>query len=255
MSKRAKSDFYILIAEDIPAFSKIVADRLREEGYVVSVVSNGREALASVEMKLPDLILLDIVMPEMDGREACKRLRRKYPSLYIIMLTALDADEDKLLGYQIGADDYVTKQKYSLREVVARIDSVFERDNRIEAFIEDSKSTLGSSSNASLNFGNIIVNLIKRKAYRSGELVELSPREFDLLCFFVANANQFFTRQDILSKVWAINDVSRWDSHNVVVDKHVSRLRRVFDDDPSDQHSLFQRDESFNRYALVSSNR
>lgn len=208
----------VLVVDDEENIVNIIAFNLKKEGYEVLTASDGEEAVEIACSKQPNLILLDIMMPKMDGYEACKKIREKY-NMPIIMLTARAEEIDKVLGLEMGADDYVTKP-FGTRELIARV-----KANLRRSIVKE--NGVNSSDNV-LEFGRLVIDLDKFEARKNGEILELTFREFELLKFLAQNLNQVFSRETLLEKVWGyeyFGDVR-------TVDVTVRRLREKVEDNP-----------------------
>lgn len=208
----------ILVVDDEKNIVDIIKFNLKKEGYEVLTASNGREAIDVNEKEKPDLIMLDIMMPEIDGYEACKKIREKY-NTPIIMLTARAEELDKVLGLELGADDYVTKP-FGTRELMARV-----KANLRKKAVPAEKSAAGENS---LVFGNLVIDNDMFEIKKNGEKVELTLREFELLKFLASAKGQVFSREVLMEKVWG------YDYYGDVrtVDVTVRRLREKLEDDP-----------------------
>ena len=211
----------ILVVEDDPELSALVAGRLRESGYAVEAAADGPSALASVERQVPDLVLLDVMLPGIDGLEVCRRLRAAHPLLYIIMLTARADELDRVVGLEVGADDYVTKP-FSLQELVARVRAALRRLRLTE------ERSVHAAADAPLRFDDLDVDPVRHEVRRRGEPVHLTVREFDLLLFLARHPDRPFTRAQLLDQVWDI----QYEGYDRTVDSHVQRLRAKVEDDP-----------------------
>ncbi|MEP6599422.1 MAG: response regulator transcription factor [Actinomycetota bacterium] len=206
----------ILVVDDDETLAEIVAGYLERAGHTVQQVSDGRAALTAVADQPPDLVILDLMLPEIDGLEVCRQVRAKHPDLPVIMLTALGEAEDRIAGLEVGADDYVTKP-FSPRELVLRVESVLRR------------ARPAPSERVDLVAGSIRVDPVARRATRDGADLALTVRELDLLTFLIAHPGQAFTRTDLMKHVWG------WtfgDQSTVTV--HVRRLREKIEQDPTD---------------------
>ena len=212
----------ILVVEDDAELCELVAGRLRETGYEVDTAGTGVEALQRVEAHMPDLVILDIMLPELDGLEVCRRLRADHPLLYIIMLTARTGEVDRVVGLEVGADDYVTKP-FSLQELVARVRSALRRLR----LTQEQAAEPGDTETA-LAYDDLAIDPMRREVRRAGELLHLTVREFDLLVFLARNPDRPFTRMQLLDKVWDI----QYEGYDRTVDSHVQRLRAKIEDDP-----------------------
>jgi two-component system alkaline phosphatase synthesis response regulator PhoP len=207
----------ILIVEDEESILMPLEDNLRLEGYEVASAADGLAGLAMAAKGPYDLIILDIMLPKMDGFEVCRRLRRDRVMIPILMLTAKSQEIDKVLGLELGADDYVTKP-FSSRELLARIKAILRRAQEPKQELE------------SCRFGDVEVDFTKYEAKKKGLPVPLTALEFSLLHYLVRNKGRVVHRNEILDNVWG-NDVYV-DARTV--DKHISLLRRKFEDDAQD---------------------
>lgn len=211
-------DKKILIVDDEKNIVDIIAFNLKKEGYTILKAADGVEGVKLVMEENPDLILLDIMMPKMDGYEACKKIREK-KNTPIIMLTARAEEVDKVLGLELGADDYVTKP-FGIRELMARVKANLRRQIvQEEAAAEEADGCV---------FGRLNVNLERYEVRKDGRVLELTLREFELLKFLTQQKGQVFSREILLEKVWGyeyFGDVR-------TVDVTVRRLREKLEDDP-----------------------
>jgi DNA-binding response OmpR family regulator len=208
----------ILVIEDNTGIQMSLRDEFESEGYQVSVAGNGQEGLDKAKEEHPDLIILDIMLPLVNGFEVCQRLRKAGDHTPIIMLTAKDKEIDKILGLELGADDYVTKP-FSLREMVSRVKTIFRRIGEY------------SASSDTGRIGDTEFDFKKYEAKKRGQMIEFTPLEYQLIHFLVNNREQVLTRDEILEKVWGEN--------NVVVslrtiDTHITNIRKKIEDDPAD---------------------
>lgn len=202
----------ILVVEDAPEFQEILRVALESDGYRVSVVDTGEEALEHVRHFQPDVVLLDLVLPGLDGTEVCRQLRT-FTDAYIVMVTGKDAEVDKLIGLAVGADDYLTKP-FSPRELVARVNVLLRRP-RMGSI--DQQPTL-------VRIGDVELNTESREVLVESETLELTRIEFDLLATLCSNPNMVYSRQLLLETVWGD---SWFDDH--VVDVHIGNLRKKID--------------------------
>ena len=205
----------VLVVDDDPTVREVVCTYLRADGYAVSEADNGEAALTMIRRAPPDLVVLDVMLPGVDGLEVCRQLRGS-TDLPIIMLTALGSEEDRVVGLELGADDYLTKP-FSPRELVLRVGSVL---RRVRESISPDPTTLTD--------GDLVVDGASRQVRVGGRPVTLTVREFDLLRFLVANPGQVFTRAELLERVWGW---SFGDQSTVTV--HVRRLREKVEPDPT----------------------
>ena len=208
----------ILIVEDEASFSEALEFLLKREGFDVEVADDGRKALTQFEANGADLILLDLMIPEVSGTEVC-RIIRTTSQVPIIMLTAKDAEIDKVVGLELGADDYVTKP-YSSRELLARIKAVMRRQSA------DNES---SESTGTLIVGPIQMNIDKHQVSVKGVQISLPLREFELLEFFMRNPGRVLTRNQIIDRVWG----GDYFGDTKTLDVHVKRLRAKIEADPA----------------------
>jgi two-component system alkaline phosphatase synthesis response regulator PhoP len=208
---------HILIVDDEPVIVESLAYSLRREGYAVTVAENGPDALEFFDRDHPDLVVLDIMLPGMDGLEVCKRLRQK-STVPIIMLTARSDEVDRILGLEIGADDYLPKP-FSFRELLARIHSIFRRVTLDQQ----------SESNNSIRIGNLIVDSVARRVNKNGQELQLSAREFELLFYLMSQAGRACGRQELLTQVWG----QEWTGDPRTLEVHVRWLRLKVEDDPT----------------------
>jgi len=201
----------VLIVEDEPDIRDLVVHHLKREGYLVSAASSGEEALRQVQAAPPDLVLLDLMMPAMDGLEVCRRLRQDPATamLPIVMLTAKGDEVDRVLGLEIGADDYVVKP-FSPKELLARVRAVLRR----------SRSAPGA---APLRLGALVMDLGTHTVSVGGEALALTPKEFDLLRALVEARGRVLSREFLLDRVWGYSRASEIESRTV--DVHIRRLR------------------------------
>lgn len=208
----------ILIVEDEPNILELVAYNLEKEGWNVLKATTGDQGWNAIQNDRPDLVLLDLMLPGMDGMEVCRRTRENQATrgIPIIMLTAKSEEVDRVLGLETGADDYVTKP-FSPRELVARIRAVLRRAERLP----------GEEQKEMLSLGPIRIDLRQHKVTLNGENVELTPKEFDLLQLLVAHPGRAFTREFLLEHLWGYE----FFGDTRTVDVHVRRLRQKIEVD------------------------
>lgn len=205
----------ILVVDDEKNIVDIVAFNLHKEGYEVVVARDGEKCLEAFEKEQPDLVLLDIMMPKMDGFEACRRIREK-SQVPIIMLTARAEEVDKVLGLELGADDYVIKP-FGVRELLARIKANLRRQDPAR-----------DESGSVMHFGNLAIDTVRYEVRRSGQVLDLTNREYELIKFLASQNSQVFSRETLLAKVWKyeyFGDVR-------TVDVTIRRLRAKVEEDP-----------------------
>ena len=207
----------ILIVEDDPGILLSLKDEFESQGYEVSVAEDGQKGFKMAKQQKPDLIILDIMLPVLDGYEVCKRLRMEGDTTPIIMLTVKDKEIDRVLGLELGADDYVTKP-FSLLELMARVKSVLRRT-------EERTKDLTSYS-----FGQVELDFKKYEAKKKGKKLELTPLEFQMLKLFIQRKEQVVSRDDFLNKIWGEDNT--YVSFRTV-DSHIANIRKKIEDDPS----------------------
>lgn len=206
----------IVLIDDDRLITEPLSRALMQQGFEVIVANNGREGLTCVQTTQPDLVILDIMMPEMDGWEVCRQIR-KHNVVPILMLTALNEEVDRILGLELGADDYLVKP-FSTRELLARIKALLRRVQF------DQQQTPGQS----LALGNLTVNLDTREVAKAGQMLALRYKEFELLTLLMGKAGQVISRAEILDAVWGID----WLGDTRTLDVHVRWLREKIEDDP-----------------------
>ncbi len=209
----------ILIVEDEESFSEALSFLLTKEGFTVSVAENGRAALEIFKSEPFDLVLLDLMIPEVSGTEVCRAIRAT-SSVPIIMLTAKDSEIDKVVGLELGADDYVTKP-YSSRELVARIKAVLRRGAS-----EESK---GSAYSGLISAAGIEIDIERHQVTNMGMQVSLPLKEFELLEFLMRNAGRVLTRGQLIDRVWG----GDYYGDTKTLDVHIKRLRSKLEADPA----------------------
>lgn len=215
----------ILVVEDEPALRDTLSYNLKKDGFTVEAVGDGRAALDSARELKPDLIVLDLMLPEIDGFEVC-RILRKEMTTPILMLTARDDEIDRVVGLEVGADDYLTKP-FSMRELMARVKAQLRRSRLLR---EELGKSDGQSKQEKLTFGNLVVNLTRREVLLNEEPLAIKPQEYELLLFFAEHKGQMLSREFILERVWG------WDfiGDSRTVDVHVRWLRQKIESDSSD---------------------
>jgi len=212
----------ILIVEDEPGIRLSLKDEFEYEDYIVFEAENGEQGLNSARSNLPDIIILDLMMPVINGYEFCKQLRKEGNHTPILMLTVKDKEIDKVLGLELGADDYVTKP-FSLREVVARVKAILRRT-------EDQSDELSR-----ISIGDVQLDFNKYEANKCGVSIELTPLEFQMLKVLIQKKEQVISRNDFLDKVWG--------KENTVVsfrtiDSHIANIRKKIDDPSNPKHVI-----------------
>jgi OmpR family response regulator RpaB len=212
----------ILVVDDEASIRRILETRLSMIGYDVVTAADGEEALTVFKREHPHLVVLDVMMPKLDGYGVCQELRKE-SDVPIIMLTALGDVADRITGLELGADDYVVKP-FSPKELEARIRSVLRR-------VEKNGSGSSIPSSGVITINNIKIDTNKRQVYKNNERIRLTGMEFSLLELLVSRSGEPFSRTDILQEVWGYTPERHVDTR--VVDVHISRLRAKLEDDPS----------------------
>ena len=200
----------VLVVDDEENIRTLVHFNLEKAGYAVEVASNGKEALDQIALSKPDLVILDLMLPVIDGLDVCRQLKGKpsTSSIPIIMLTAKSEEVDRVIGLELGADDYMTKP-FGPRELIARIKAVLRR------------SVIPDNSAKKISIGNLSINLTNYAAYLSDKKLELTLKEFELLCLLVQNPNQAFSREKLLENIWGYE----YYGDTRTVDVHIRHLR------------------------------
>ena len=212
----------ILVVDDEELLVKGIRFNLQNDGYEVITGSNGVQAVALAQSQAPDLIILDVMMPQMDGLTACSKIR-EFSNVPIILLTAKAEDMDKLIGFDNGADDYLTKP-FNILELKARI----------RALLRRSGATAKTAEENLLTFGTITLDLDARNAYHDGQMVELTAKEFDVIEFLMRNPNRVYSREALLDTIWAYE----YRSDIRTVDVHIRRLREKLEDNPAEPNYI-----------------
>jgi DNA-binding response OmpR family regulator len=210
----------LLVIEDDDNISTAIEEYFSRSGYAVTTAADGLAGVEAAVKARPDVVVLDLMLPKMDGLAVCKELRLKNPQMPIIMLTAKDDVVDKVLGLEMGADDYITKP-FSLREVEARIKSVLRRARATAAAGDGLDET-------PIVRGNLRVDPVRREVTISDRHIDLTPKEFDLLRLFAANPGRVFPRKYLLEKIW---DYS-YEGYDRTIDSHINRLRAKIEENP-----------------------
>ncbi len=214
----------ILIVEDEPSLQETLAYNLKKDGYAVETVGDGHSALEAARRLKPDLIILDIMLPKMDGFEVARILRKELTTA-ILMLTARDDEIDRVVGLEVGADDYLTKP-FSMRELLARVKAQLRRTRMLREEMEKNKGD-STPPHETLTFDNLIINLTRREVILDNQPLQLKPKEYELLLFLAEHKSQMLSREFILERVWG------WDfiGDSRTVDVHVRWLRQKIEAD------------------------
>ncbi len=219
----------VLVVEDEPALVETLEYSLRRQGYDVSVAMDGMAALETARREKPDIIVLDVMLPRLDGYEVCRVLRQEM-SVPILMLTARSDEVDKVVGLEVGADDYMTKP-FGMRELTARVKALLRRVRltREELAAAGATAPLPDVPSERMNFGDLVVDLGRREVRLREQVIHLKPKEFELLVFLARNRGIVLTRDLALERVWGWE----YDGGSRTVDVHVRWLREKLEKEPS----------------------
>ena len=218
----------ILVVEDDRNLLEVLKYNLAKEGHTVVTATDGVQALDIARSEKADLIVLDIMLPRLDGFEVCRILRREMTTP-ILMLTAKAEETDKVVGLELGADDYMTKP-FSMREFLARIKAMMRRAE----IVKIGESSAKEAAAAIIKVGELEIDFARHTVSRSGTLIDLSPKEFDLLAFLAKNREQVFSRDQLLEKVWGYD----YAGDTRTVDVHIRWLRQKIESDPANPKHL-----------------
>ena len=213
----------VLIAEDDPTLQETLQYNLERQGYEVITAGDGKTALEHAALVNPDLVVLDLMLPILDGYEVCRQLRKK-SNVPILMLTAMDDEIDRVLGLEMGADDYLTKP-FSMREFIARVKAQLRRVR----FDREDLETLSALESEKMEFGNLIIDMSRHEARLADAPLNLKPKEFDLLVYLARHRGQVLSREMIMDQVWG------WDyiGGSRTVDVHIRWLREKIEENPA----------------------
>jgi DNA-binding response OmpR family regulator len=217
----------ILIVEDDEEIIELIEINVENLDYELDSATDGESGLLKAQSRHFDLIILDLMLPKLDGLEVCKKLRGENNNTPILMLTAKSEEFDKVLGLELGADDYLTKP-FSIRELLARIKANL---RRVEV---DKKQIAGSTQKESLVIGGLWIEPDKHKVTVDGDAISLTPKEFELLHLFARNPGKAFSRDELLEKVWGY----QFEGYDHTVNSHINRLRNKIEEDPSEPRYL-----------------
>lgn len=213
----SESNIRVLVVEDELSIRRFISINLKRNSFDVLEASSGEEALNIVKVNSPDVVILDIMLPGIDGFEVCSRIRESHPEAAIIMLTAKGQDMDKLMGLELGADDYMVKP-FNPLELVARIRAILRR------------LSVGKEHNSKLlSSGPFSIDLTAQKLYKNGDAIELTPKELSIMKLFLENQNKAFSRDELLDIVWGQDFFGDFKT----VDVHIRRLREKLEDNSS----------------------
>jgi two-component system alkaline phosphatase synthesis response regulator PhoP len=212
----------ILVVEDDIELSGILVEHLTDAGYDVTAVYDGEGGMRESTGGSYDLIILDLMLPDTNGLEICKAVRSRpgYPP--VLMLTSLSSELDRVLGLELGADDYMTKP-FSIRELLARVRAIFRRVESIEEAVRLPEFS-------TITVGDLLIDPDRRKVHLNDEEVQLTAKEFDLLVFFARNPGRVFTRSELLDKVWGYS----YSGYSYTVNSHINQLRSKIEEDRND---------------------
>lgn len=210
----------ILVVEDNKDLVNLLEINLNDAGYEVHIALDGEEAVEMFHSVDPSLILLDVMLPKMDGFDVCKKIRSENKQVPILMLTAKSEEVDKVLGLEIGADDYMTKP-FSIRELLARIKAILRRSHL---------SDENTGKKSKLKYKNLVMDPNKRRVQLDGKSIELTSKEYDLLLLFFSNPGKAYSREELLNDVWGYS----YEGYSHTVNSHINRLRSKIEQDPSD---------------------
>lgn len=208
---------HLLLVEDDDAIAVALRLHLEDAGYRLHREADGQQAMAAIDRQRWDLVLLDLMLPGADGWEVCRHLRARHADVPVIMLSARSAEAHRVLGLDLGADDYVAKP-FSMLELVARVRALLRR-------IEQMRST---TARPDIRFGPFLLDTVRRELLRDGTVVPLTLREFDLLHFLLKHPGRPFSRTELLQRVWG----DGFDGYEHTVNSHINRLRSRIEDDP-----------------------
>lgn len=227
--------YQILVVEDDKTLSEMIQFNLQRQGYDVLLAGDGRDGVKLARERKPDLIILDVMLPGMDGFEVCRILRKEL-SVPILMLTARTEEIDKIVGLEMGADDYITKP-FSIRELMARVKANLRRTELIrEDVASESSSAAITTPDKSLilNFGNLTIDQNRREIFLNEQSLRLKPKEFELLLFLARHQGIAVSRSLLLERVWGWS----YDGNSRTVDVHVRWLREKIEPDPNEPHRI-----------------
>ena len=222
----------ILVVDDEISLQETVAYNLKKQGYDVQTTGDGMEALELAREIQPDLIILDVMLPGLDGFEICRILRREMTTP-VLMLTARDDEIDRVVGLEVGADDYMAKP-FSMRELIARVKAMLRRVRLIREEVSEAEGSDGKPKQEVLEFGNLRIDITRREITVNDEVVAFKPKEYELLTFLAQHQGQVLSREFILERVWG------WDfiGDSRTVDVHVRWLREKIENDPANPRRI-----------------
>lgn len=218
---------HILIVEDDVEIAQLVRINLEDAGYAVTSVHDGNTGYQVFRDNNFDMLVLDLMLPGMDGLDICKKIRAENTSLPILILTAKSEEFDKVLGLELGADDYLTKP-FGIRELVARVKALIRRAAK------PARASATSGSNTPIDFGSLHIDPARHRAKLDDRSLELTAKEFDLLLLFARHPGKVFSRQELLDEIWGY----RFDGYEHTVNTHINRLRTKIEETPSEPRYL-----------------
>ena len=221
MTTDIENEKRILLVEDDRDISHLVKLHLEDEGYSVDIAVDGSGGLAMAQSQAYDLVILDLMLPGLDGLEICRRLRGETDYVPILMLTAKASEVDRIVGLELGADDYLTKP-FSVRELVARVKAIFRRVSAVRAKTDAEDSLF-------VTLGALVIETDKRKVSLDGEVITLTAKEYDLLHHFASHPGRVYTRAQLLDQVWGYG----YEGYEHTVNSHINRLRGKIEADPA----------------------
>lgn len=221
-----KEETNILVIEDDAEIARLVQINLEDEGYGVECIDDGKRGFHKIMSESYDLIILDLMLPGMNGIDICKEFRAENSSTPLLMLTAKSEEFDKVLGLELGADDYLTKP-FSIRELVARVKALIRRTQK------PAEQSAGPTDEL-ISIGSLNIEPAKHKATLDDKSLNLTAKEFDLLTLFARNPGRAFTRQELLNEVWGY----QFNGYEHTVNTHINRLRAKIEPDPSEPKYL-----------------
>ncbi len=224
----------VLLVEDDPDLAQLVSLQLQDIDVECRWISNGREALEAATNESFDLLLLDVMLPEVDGLEICRTVRSTNRHIPIMMLTAKVSEMDRVLGLELGADDYITKP-FSMMELSARVKAMLRRTS-MTGDATDAPAN-GSQANEALEFKALKIQTESRRVYISDQEVDLTPKEYDLLLHFITNPGKVFSRMDLLDKVWGY----QYEGYHHTVNSHINRLRTKIEKNAAEPEYILTR--------------
>lgn len=211
----------VLIIEDNQDIANLVAMHLQDAGYNTSLMTNGASGLKLANSEKFDLIILDLMLPDLDGLQICRELRTKKIYIPILMLTAKNTELDRVLGLEVGADDYLTKP-FSIQELLARVKAIF---RRIDSYHSENQGEAGSV----IRISDLQLDADKRSVLQAERMLDLTAKEFDLLWYFASHPGRVYTRGQLLDQVWGVGH----DGYEHTVNSHINRLRAKIENDPA----------------------